>query len=225
MSRHLLSWKLRERPSTYRMLAAARPGNYSLVDRRIEMVMDGFPRSGNTYATMAFMRANPLARVLHHSHAAGAIHAAVQRNLPVVVLVRDPRDCVSSFCEYDKSLSAEEGLELWISFHDSLRTVRDDIAVLAFPDFTGDPSVLGTASNGRFGTQWNEPLTSDAEREEIFRLIEARNTRRNAGLDEAQVARPSAERKAERRFSPDHVAGMSEFSRAAQLYEDLTTDS
>lgn len=222
LSRTQLSWKLREHPATYRMLAAARPGNYSLVDRRIELVMDGFPRSGNTYATMAFMRANPLSRVLHHSHASGAILAAVQRDLPTVVLVRDPADCVSSFCEYDKTVDAETGLELWTAFHQAITNATEHVVTLGFPAFTADPSLLASAMNDRFGTTYNEPLTTDEERDEIFRLIEARNARRNAGLNESQVARPSAERKVERRYSPAHIADLPGYDRAAKLYAHLT---
>ena len=68
-----------------------------LVGRDTELVIEGFQRSGNTFAVFAFEMAQdrPI-RSAHHLHASAQVSRAVKLGVPVLLLVRDPRDTIVS---------------------------------------------------------------------------------------------------------------------------------
>jgi hypothetical protein len=62
-----------------------------------ELLIDGFPRSGNTFAVVAFQLAQPSpVRISHHIHSSAHMIAAAKRGTPIVVTVREPEDAVLS---------------------------------------------------------------------------------------------------------------------------------
>lgn len=71
------------------------------VSRSTDLVIEGFPRSANTYALVAFEHANGTAhRVSSHLHTPESVRRAVRLRLPVVLLVRDPAEVLVSTLQY-----------------------------------------------------------------------------------------------------------------------------
>ena len=63
------------------------------VDDGTDVVIEGFPRSGNTAVFAAFSVAQPSEiRIAHHTHTPANAIAGVRRGLPVLVLIRAPDD-------------------------------------------------------------------------------------------------------------------------------------
>jgi len=76
---------------------AARGHRARAVDRATELVIEGFARSGNTFAVAAFSLAQPRpVRLAHHLHAPAQVLLAARMGIPCIVLVRDPVDAVAS---------------------------------------------------------------------------------------------------------------------------------
>lgn len=77
-----------------------RRGHWSqnwIVDRESELVIEGFPRSGNSFALSAFKKANPsLRRIATHVHAPSQVEMALHYGIPCLVLIRNPEDAVHS---------------------------------------------------------------------------------------------------------------------------------
>src|SRR5205814_3293356 len=77
-------------------LLRARGGDGFLAPIRdeTEVVIEGFPRSGNTFAVAAFHYAQRPrdVKIAHHAHVPAQLLSAVRLGLPAVVLVRDPEE-------------------------------------------------------------------------------------------------------------------------------------
>ena len=105
VGRDLLRLRLHLRRPVSRLPYAWDAAMYARADKRSTLarrdsalVIEGFPRSGNTFSVAAFQIAN--GQDLHvgrHLHGAPHVLRAVRLGLPTVVLIRRPREAVLSY--------------------------------------------------------------------------------------------------------------------------------
>jgi hypothetical protein len=129
-----------------------------------EVVIEGFPRSGNTFVVAAFHFAQlPRdVKIAHHAHVPAQLLSAVRLGLPAVVLVRDPSECVPSLVVREPALGVGGALRGWVRFHEPLVPVRDRLVVATFDEATTDVSGIVRRVNERFGTRFR-PFDPTAE--------------------------------------------------------------
>lgn len=217
----------RRHPSLFFGLYSAR-SRYDglLVGSDTGLVIEGFPRSGNTFSVFAFKHAQRHdVRVAHHLHAPAQILRAARLGTPALVLLRDPVDAVLSLMLRDPGFTAERALRYYASFYETVAPHRDDFVVGLFEEVTDDYGTVIGRINARFGTGFVPFDHTEGNVERVFASIEAshRARRRNVVAEE-QIARPSAARvdlKAslkERLRSPELLAPV---ARARAAYEVL----
>lgn len=161
-----------------------------------QLVMEAFPRSGNTFAYAALRSVEPKLEIAHHLHAPAQLIAAARMGKPALVIVRQPRDAVLSFLLRHPELGTRQALDAWIAFHEKLRPWEDSLVVATFDQVTSDFGRVIARVNGRFGTSLAVFEHTPGNVAACFAAIEARNAKRfGAGaVQESGVARPSAER-------------------------------
>jgi hypothetical protein len=152
-----LRWAARARLSQhapYLAVARARHGS-GLATDATELVIDGFPRCGNTFAVVAFQLAQPApVRVSHHIHSAANIVAAAKRRTPVVVTIRDPKDAVLSCVIREPYVSIQQALTAYIALYERLQAWRHRFLVADFRDITTDMGAVIDRVNDRFDTNF-----------------------------------------------------------------------
>jgi hypothetical protein len=167
-------------------------GDTRVVGPDTELVIDGFQRSANTFAVVAFELAQRRRVVVaHHVHAPAQIHEAVRLQVPTIVLIRTPEACTLSNLIRKQHLTPKLILTSWIRFYESLLPVRGRVVTARFGAVTADyGSVIGRV-NRTFGTDFEEFEHTDANVATCFELIDRANRERNGSLVESAVARPS----------------------------------
>ena len=177
--RPLARWRRRlgsviaQHPSIYLPLARLRRANRETVIRRdTEVVIEGFPRSANSFAVAAFRLAQPHpVRMAHHSHAAATVLAAARWNIPTLVLFRDPDEAVTSMLMRSAhNLHVRDGFRYYSAFYQRILSLRSSYVLASFDTATRR---LGTAIrklNERFGTDFAEFEHTD---EMVSRAFEA----------------------------------------------------
>jgi hypothetical protein len=164
-----------------------------LVSRDTELVIEGFGRSGNTFAVVAFELAQPRpVRIVHHTHAAAQVIRAARMGIPAILLVRDPVATAISHMMY-RPVTARAALTAWIRYHTRLLPVRAGIVVAPFEVTTSDLGSVIREVNRRFGTSFREFHHTPDNVEAVFRRIEELNQERYGRLTET-ISRPTAER-------------------------------
>lgn len=166
----------------------------------VEIAIDGFPRSANTFSSRAFIFANPDAKVSHHMHAPASILLAARHHIPAIVVIRSPRDAVLSEVIREPRKRLRRGFVEWNSFYGLIRPVLDQVVVADFATVTSDYAVVIDAVNDRYGTSFT-PYENSPERDEaVFASIEAgaRARGKTGSRLERQVPRPSQERAAQK---------------------------
>lgn len=165
--RHELKNYLGRKPDWYYRLYRFRTAYRDrLVDEDTEICIEGFPRSANSFAVGAFTMAQERSvRVAHHNHVPAPLLRAAEREVPAVVLVRDPVDAVVSGRGLELQIGAVEGtvpphvpyrsrIQAWISFYESILPVRSRMVVAPFNVVIRDFGRIIDAVNDRFGTSF-----------------------------------------------------------------------
>lgn len=164
-----------------------------------ELVIEGFPRSANTYAVVAFELANGHRPgvLAHHTHSSVLITHAVRLSIPVLLLVREPWPAVRSLCLRYPGLTPCQGLRRWIRFYECVSPLRRDLCIASFDSVIGDFGKVTGELNARFGLSYHRySKTPDAERQ-LVSLIEHYDKMDSHGrLQEHRVGRPSEQRRA-----------------------------
>jgi hypothetical protein len=194
----------------------ARPDKRSTLARRdTALVIEGFPRSGNTFGVAAFWIANGRqAHVGRHLHGAPHLLRAKRLGVPAVALVRAPEDAVPSYLIRRAGLHAEDGLVEYLDFYRTAWGARDAFVVGLFDEVTTDFGTTIDRVNRRFGTSFRRYDATPDNEAAAFALVEEMNRVECRGeVVETHVGRPSAERDARKA----EIAASLERPRAARL--------
>jgi hypothetical protein len=178
--RHL-RWGLRSRmaeyPSLYLPVARIKYGK-QVVGPETKLLIDGFTRSGVTFAVIAFQvsQRTPV-RVAHTLHAPGHVAMAARRGIPTLVTIRDPEAAVLSAIIREPYITAEQGLRAWIRFYTHILPHRDGFVLGQFDEIVSDYGGVIRRINEKFGTAFDEFVHSDENVELCFQIIEDRARR------------------------------------------------
>jgi hypothetical protein len=179
-------------PGLIPLLAPFRRGES--VTRDSAIVIEGFPRSGNTFATAAFDLANrsPSPKLAHHVHSPGQVIAAIRLRIPTLVVIRPPEEAVLSFVVQQPHISLRQAIRAYVRFHRTLLPHRGGFVVATFAEVVSDFGAVTRRLNQRFGTDFGEFEPTDENIREALDLIEADNRQRWDGRDlETKGAVPS----------------------------------
>ena len=168
----------------------ARPGT--------ALVIEGFPRSGNTFSVAAFQIANGRDHHLgRHLHGAPHLLRAKRMGIPAIALVRAPESAVPSYLIRRAGLQAEDALVEYLDFYRTAWPARDAFVVGLFDDVTSDFGSVIDRVNVRFGTSFARYEATPDNEAAAFALVEEMNRLECRGeVVETHVGRPSAERDA-----------------------------
>ncbi len=186
--------KLGRYPSLYYLLFAHRfPYNHMRVTPNTELCIEGFPRSANSYAVVAFKLVNPKVKVAHHLHVPAQVLKSVELHIPTVLLIRAPEDAVTSFLIFQRSREVDYYLNLYRKFYETLLPVVDRVLVIDFRLVVGDVNQMIAGINTRFHRDYAliEPL--DDRKADILSRLEKYNRQFFGGKVHRSVL-PSGER-------------------------------
>lgn len=195
---------LRASPLAFSIIG--RRGEHPDFERRIvrpgdDAVIEGYPRSGNTFGTMAFRRAQPgPLKIGNHFHAPAQVLLAARYKIPALVVVREPAAAALSYCVYNGGrASAARAVELYIAFHEPILRCPEAWVPARFKEVIADFAPAIERLNRQFGTAF-VPYVNSPEEDALTReAVEAKRLKRLAhrGDAEASIARqtvPSAEK-------------------------------
>ncbi len=199
------------------------------VHRGTDVLIEGYPRSANSFAVAAFRLAqgHPV-DVAHHTHAPGHVLAAVRLGVPALVLIREPEEAVLEFAIVRPSLTLRQALRGWLRFYSTLYPHRPRFVVGTFADVTSDFGLVIRRLNDRFETSFKEFDHTEENVRECFRQMDSywRNRVGPEASIEPYVGRPSEERelwKDELRGGYRSRVPSSLRARAATLYRAYAT--
>jgi hypothetical protein len=182
------------RSPTLALPVARLRGHGEPFDPHVDIVIEGFPRSANSFAVHAFRVAQDRpVRIAHHLHAPAQVIAAVRTRVAAITLIREPEDAVLEFVIAKGYLSVRQALRGYLRFYSALLPYRDRVVVGPFREVTSDFGQVIAKVNAMFGTRFLEFDHTDDNVRSAFAAIEADwATRLPPGVAfERKVGRPS----------------------------------
>jgi len=203
-------------------------GHGVVVSSSTQLVIEGYPQSGNSAAVVGFLQAQPRpVEVAHHTHAPANVLAGLRRGIPVLVVVRDPREAVVAFALTKPMLSVRDALVGYVRFHQPLVRVRDAIVLARSAQTIDDMATVIQRVNARFGSTFVQPARSAMSDERVNAGVERYwAERRGPGLplvgrtEANPVSAESVRRSLERAYDAPALAGLRE--RADRLFSTLS---
>jgi hypothetical protein len=188
-----------------------------------EIVIEGFGRSGSTFAVDAFeiVQTRPV-KIAHHTHAAAQVIAAARLGIPTIVLVRHPLEAALSHM-VRRDISARPPLAAWLRYHGRILLVRDRIVVGATEALSVSLGDMIREVNERFETSFEVFEPTEERVAHVFEGIDRRNQERYGRAPES-LARPTREREARKaplRSQLEHQSLHALRERALFLYREL----
>lgn len=180
-------------PLLYCSAARLGRGGYRIVSSATDLVVEGFPRSGNSFAEAAFRASqNENISLSHHTHAAANILRAVQLGKPCYVLIRHPKDaCVSLVIQEPQVQSLRLALKEYEKFHRAIKPVIGKICLIPFEVATTDFNGSVQRLNDVYGTSF-KTLPEDAGTDEVMSLVDQISRQRETVADGVEPYSPHA---------------------------------
>jgi hypothetical protein len=210
--------------SLYRLL---RKDRTRVVTPDTQLLIEGFPRSGNSFARVAFTKAQKeKVRIARPLHVPAQVIRAARWQIPTLVLIRRPRDAVLSFAIRDP-ISVDQALKYYISFYESVERYRDAYILGLFEEVTEDYGQVIKRVNDKFGTTFSLFRHDEENVSKVFAGMET-HARKKYGetLWERKVQRPSAVRermKHEIEYDLENPKRKKLIAEAEAVYNRLTT--
>jgi hypothetical protein len=145
--------KLSDRPAFLPIILRLTPrGTSRQITDRTQLVIEGFPRSSNTFAAAAILEASHnMVVVASHVHTPSQVIEAARRHVPTLVVVREPRATVRSLIMAAPHVRVATGIAEWIHHHELVWESRDSFVVGTFQQVTTDFGAVTQRINRRFG--------------------------------------------------------------------------
>ena len=150
------------------------------VGDQTDIVIEGFPRSGNSFAVSAFRAAQfqPVS-IAHHLHAPAQIILGSRKKIPTLVVIRKPADAVISLKALNiechalslapcYSLSLKQLLKHYILFYLNIFAYRNHYVLGVFDEVTNDFGAIIAKINQRFYTNFSIFEHSEPNVKRIF---------------------------------------------------------
>ncbi len=163
------------------------------------VVIDGYPRSANTFACDAFTVAQGhsltdavakgyAVKMGNHFHSPAQFALAKKYGVPAMLVLREPVAAALSWVVFTEGkLSAADTLRHYVRFHEPLVAIADAFAVAPFEEVTSDFGKSIARLNAKFGTRFKLFDHTDAGQKAIFEEMETRLRNR----EKASGAEPS----------------------------------
>ncbi len=162
-----------------------------------EYWLDGYPRSGNTFAARALARCLPTdAKLRSHTHRASMIIDAIRHNKPGIFVIRPPREAALSWSVFT-GIPVGELLSYYVDFHRVLLPYRERMVVAPFREVTKDFGQTIARFTEQFGVACRAFTHDEENVGKIFSDMENASAAEHQGkVDETTVWRPSPAREA-----------------------------
>lgn len=130
LKRLVRSW-VGNHPLFFDLVVSCSPSvKWRRINQKKILIIEGFPRCGNTFMKAVLQDAGlDWLRIVSHFHMPAPVLLGVKREIPTIVLVRHPKDCISSYVIRD-GCSIDQALTEFVNYHQQIIPVLHNRALM-----------------------------------------------------------------------------------------------
>jgi hypothetical protein len=181
-------------PRIYRAVGLAKRRFPKDFDENHHLFILGFPRSSNTYCGHYLRATQPAGfKVLFQLHFPPLAIEALRREVPHIMVIRNPRESALSFAILlGKGVAAQ--LDYYIDYHRSLLAYRDRLFVVRFEDSTTRFRAVLEEARRRFSIQLDLSMSAEESETRTRDAIRAQALHEDGTVNLRYYNLPSEER-------------------------------
>lgn len=198
-----------------------------------QLYVDGYPRSGNTFAQFLIKNLWPGIEFVHHFHAIAPLKIALNRHVPTFVLFRHPAASISS--NYLKTfalrgstntaqIASNPGLlteltRTYREYYDFVSRNTDDLMLIDFDSLISEPASVMVCINRKI------PEELRLQHELINQRVNEVKDREFGARDPLGSSKPSPDKERAKNTLIDAIGRLDDYGRCLELHETLKDSS
>ena len=211
----------------YRLYRKNRGVKINWFNKDTVFLIDGYPRSGNTFIQMLIKNVFGGIETVHHLHSIGAIKTSLAKGLPSFIIYRDPKHAVSSNYLKEYSFITDQiniekintdllnySLNYYIQFYRYV-VKNDAVILISFDKLIREPESVIKAINNRI------PSSYKRNENDILHIVSEIKDRSFGAKDKLGSSRPSEVKEKLKKNLIKHLTAFENLKLANQLYEKL----
>jgi hypothetical protein len=132
-----------------------------VVENNTDLVIEGFPRSANSFAFAAITSSQPRPlKIAHHLHHEAQICLAAHYKVPMLILIRHPVDACLSTAIYFQDTDISGYLYRWVKFYNCAMRHAKHICFAEFNTVTHDIASVLRRFNCKFKSELRVPASN-----------------------------------------------------------------
>lgn len=147
------------------------------------LCVEGFQRSGNGYCEAILKYKNETLEITHHAHAFANIKRSIKWSVPILVLIRNPIDCIASLITFDERLSDDVAIKNYINYYKGVEKLKEQLLLVDFLELTKNPDLIIGKVNDKYSLNLNKLNFTEEEKQEYMNY-------KKANYDQAILASP-----------------------------------
>lgn len=161
---------------------------YYVASKSTRLIVEGYPRTANTFAYNIFEKSFGLKNlnancIAHHVHSSSQLIFGAKNDIPVILLIRNPIDSISSmlikFHEFENEDSCIEWIKLYsyyyYDFYYRLLKFKNQFLIVKFESIINDYTNVIVSLNNKFDTSFPIIQNSQNQTKEILDKIKNDN--------------------------------------------------
>ncbi|MHA1973663.1 MAG: hypothetical protein ACTSW1_11750 [Candidatus Hodarchaeales archaeon] len=190
-------------------------------DPKADVCIDGFPRSANSFAVNLVRVAKPDLKIIHHVHSPVIIRKSLSDDIPIFILIREPKDAVVS--EYIRSKFSREKqnvnkiIKRYSDYYEYVAKFIEDVFIISFVTVTQSP------------TKYLQFIFKELNIPIEFNLTNIVNKTKSIGRSTVTkkniytTSMPTRERDIYKKDIRKKISNHNDFSKAEKIYQELIT--
>ena len=125
-----------------------------LVSKKTSIVIEGYPRSGNTFLSKVIEYCNDEINIASHLHYPYQVIFGANLNKPIIILFRSPEAAVSSLMIRNKKMDIKTALLYYKFYYSEILKYKDDIVLVSFDNMLKNLPKLIDCVNKKYFTNF-----------------------------------------------------------------------
>jgi len=158
-----LNYRFGESPFLFWLHTRFKPAKkLRYASKEFDIVIDGYPRSANSYAYACFCVSQKKAcKVGHHIHVPAQIIRGSRLHLPTILLIRDPEKAIPSLQLFYPDISMANAIRGYISFYSTILEGNYKFVLAEFNEVISDFGEIIKRVNQLYGTYFTPYIKNE----------------------------------------------------------------
>lgn len=138
-------------------------------NKQTSLVIEGYPRSANSFVVSTFQKMQQSSLMIaHHRHVPAQVIQASRLKIPCLVLIREPKDAILSYCIFEEKISIKQAIDFYIAFYSAIEPYKNSFVAASFDEVINDLSTVIKKVNSNFNTNYSTKVLPEREKEKVF---------------------------------------------------------